>query len=80
MLSALILQFNPVSAMLGFVVLCVCLAIVIILCRWLLSLTGWVIPQPLLVVLGLILFLVFLAFFLNWTGIWSFGGTTYYHR
>jgi hypothetical protein len=74
-----LLQFNPVSAMIGFVVLCVCLAIVIILCRWLLSLTGWVIPQPILIVLGLILFLVFLMFFLSYTGIYSFGGTYYHH-
>jgi hypothetical protein len=79
MLSA-IWQFNPVGAMLGFIVLMICLAIVVILCRWLLSLTGWVIPQPLLVVAGLLLFLIFLAFFLSWTGIYSFGGGYGLHR
>lgn len=80
MLSAMLLQFNPISAMIGFVVLCCCLAIVIILGRWLLSLTGWAIPQPILVVLGIIVFLVFLMFFLNYTGIYAFGGGPYYHR
>ena len=72
LMLASMLIFNPISAMIGFVVLCVCLAIIIILARWVLSLTGLVIPQPLLIVLGLILFLVLLMFFLDWTGIYVF--------
>jgi hypothetical protein len=44
-------------------------AIVIIGGRWLLSLTGLAIPQPLLVILGIILFLVLLLLFLNYAGI-----------
>ena len=66
------LLLNPISAMIGAVVLCICLAIVIILARWVLSLTGLAIPQPLLIVFGLILFLVMLLFFLNWSGIYAF--------
>lgn len=46
--------------LLSFVVLVIVLAIVIILVRWLLSLTGLAIPQPLLVVGALLLCLVVL--------------------
>jgi hypothetical protein len=70
---AMLTLINPISAMVGFVVFCVCVAICVILFRWLLSLTGWVIPQPLLVVMGLILFLILLMFFLDWVGIFNFG-------
>ena len=52
----------------------VCVAIVIILGRWLLSLTGIAIPQPLMIVLGLIVFLVLLLFFLDWIGAFSLFG------
>lgn len=48
------------SFLLWFIVAMVVLAIVIILVRWILSLTGLAIPQPLLIVLGLILFLIVL--------------------
>jgi hypothetical protein len=70
MLATLLL--SPISGMIEFVVFIVCVAIVIILARWVLSLTGLAIPQPLLIVLGLILFLVMLLFFLNWSGIYAF--------
>jgi len=66
------LLLSPISGMIEFVVFIVCVAIVIILARWALSLTGLTIPQPLLVVLGLIVFLVMLLFFLNFTGIYAF--------
>lgn len=65
---------SPIGMMIGFVVFCVCTAIVIILVRWLLQLTGVVIPQPLMLVLGLIVFLIFLLFFLNWSGAWVWAG------
>jgi hypothetical protein len=71
MLATLML-FNPIQAMVGFVIFCICVAIVIILGRWLLSLTGLVIPQPLMYVLGLVVFLVLLLFFLDWVGAFNF--------
>lgn len=77
MIPALML-FNPIQAMIGFLVFCICVAIVIILGRWLLSLTGIAIPQPLLIVLGLIIFLILLLFFLDWIGLFSFGTTGFY--
>ena len=76
MISELALQvgFSPIRGLIGFVIFCVCVAIVIILGRWLLSLTGIAIPQPLMVVLGLIVFLVLLLFFLDWIGAFSLFG------
>jgi hypothetical protein len=64
---------GPITMMVDFLIFCICVAIVIILGRWLLSLTGLPIPQPLMVVLGLIVFLIFLLFFLNYAGIWRWG-------
>lgn len=70
--SMFLLQQNAITMMVGFVVFCVCVAIIIILGKWLLSLVG-PIPQPLMVVLALIAFLILLLFFLNWAGVWSGG-------
>lgn len=68
-MDALALLFvDPIRGMVGFVVFCVCIAIVVILGRWLLGLTGLAIPQPLMMVLGLIVFLVLFLFFLDWLG------------
>jgi hypothetical protein len=39
-------------------------------CGWLLSLTGIVIPQPLMLVFGIILFILLLLWVLNWSGIY----------
>ena len=77
MLSALlpaILLLNPINMMIEFIVFCVCIAVIIILARWLIGLTGLSIPAPLMYVLGLLLFLLLLLVFLNWTGLWDFGG------
>ena len=72
---ASLMLFDPVRAMIGFIVFCICIAIVIILGRWLLSLAGLAIPQPLMIVLGLIVFLVLFLFFLDWVGAFgSFSG------
>jgi hypothetical protein len=78
MLLAALLQANAISMMISLVVFIVCVAIVILLFRWLLGVMGVTIPQPLMVVLGLIMFLIFLLIFLNYTGIWAFGGP-YHH-
>ncbi len=62
--------FNPVFALFGFVFLCIAIAVVIILVKWLLGLSGIAIPQPLLYVFGLIVFAVMLYFFLVWVGLY----------
>jgi hypothetical protein len=54
--------------LLSFLVFIVIVAILIIGFRWLLSLTGLAIPQPLLIILGLILFLVLIFVFFNYVG------------
>lgn len=74
LLAALLLQSNAISVMVSFLVFIICVAIVIIGARWLLGLAGITIPQPLMVIIGLIIFLFFLLIFLNYTGIWAFGG------
>ena len=56
----------------GFIVLIVVLAIVIIGVKWLIGLTGLTIPQPLWLILGLVLFLILLLVLLQWSGIYSF--------
>jgi hypothetical protein len=57
-----------ISFMLSFLVFIVVVAILIIGLRWVLSLTGLVIPQPLILILGLILFLILLLVFFNYIG------------
>lgn len=52
----------------GFIFLVCALAILIILCKWLLSLTGLTIPQPLLIVAGIVIFVLLFAGLLNWLG------------
>jgi hypothetical protein len=56
--------------MVQFILFVCAVAIVIILGKWLLSLTGLSIPQPLLVVLGILVFCVLLLMFANWSGLW----------
>ena len=71
MLLALAIPSSPVHFLVGFLILICVLAVVIIGFRWLLSLTGIVIPQPLLVILGIIIFIVLLLVLLNWSGYWT---------
>lgn len=61
---------DPIHFLLAFAVLCAVIAIVIILVRWVVSLTGWVIPPPLLAVLGILLFIVLLMWIMNWSGVY----------
>lgn len=68
------------SFLVSFIVFLVVVAILIIGFRWLLSLTGLSIPQPLLIILGLILFLVLLLFFVNYVGFPSGGPGYFFHR
>lgn len=46
------------SWLVSFLIVCCVFAIVIIVGRWLISLTGFAIPQPLLLAGGILLFLV----------------------
>ena len=63
---------DAISFLVSFLVFIVVVAIVIIGIRWLLSLAGVAIPQPLMIILGLIAFLILLLFFLNFTGVYHF--------
>jgi hypothetical protein len=56
------------SFLVSFLVFIIVVAIIIIGFRWLLSVSGVTIPQPLMVILGLILFLVLLLLFVNYMG------------
>ena len=61
------------AMMVQFIIFVCAVAIVIILGRWLLSLTGLAIPQPLMVCLGILVFIILLCMFLSWSGLYSFG-------
>jgi hypothetical protein len=63
--------FNFIHFVVGFLLMVCALAIVIILCKWLLGLMGVPIPQPLLVVLGIIIFVILLLMLLSWSGAYS---------
>jgi len=64
---------DAVSFLISFLVFIIVVAIVIIGVRWLLGVAGIAIPQPLMIILGLICFLVLLLFFLNFTGVYHMG-------
>lgn len=61
---------DVIHFLIGLVIMVCVIACVIILVRWLLALSGVAIPQPLLLVVGIVLFLVFLLWLLNWTGLY----------
>ena len=61
---------DPVRFLVGFLISCCVIACVIILVRWLCSLAGFFIPQPLMLVFGIILFICFLLWVLNWSGVY----------
>lgn len=72
MIAALLaVPSNPIGFLIGFIVVVCVIAVVIIAAKWLISLTGWAIPQPLLVILGILLFLILFLWLLGYAG--------YYH-
>jgi hypothetical protein len=60
--------FNFLHFIVGFIFLVCAIAIVIILVKWLAQLTGVTVPPPLMMVLGILLFVVLLVVLLNWAG------------
>jgi hypothetical protein len=63
-----------IEFLIAFIVfICVC-AIVIVGGRWLLSLIGIAIPQPLLIILGILVFLVLFLFLMDYTNIYHLHG------
>lgn len=62
--------FDAIHFLVGFLIMVCVLAIVIIAVRWLCSLAGIAIPQPLILILGIILFIVFLIMLLDWSGLY----------
>lgn len=66
--------------MVNFLLFICFIAILIIGARWLMSLTGLSIPQPLLVILGIILFIIVLLVFVNYVGYGTYMGGPFLHR
>ena len=64
--------FSAIHFLIGFIILVCVLAIVIITVKWLIGLTGLVVPQPLYMVLGIILFLALFLWLIQWSGLYSF--------
>ena len=61
-------SFNFPHFIIGFIFLVCAIAIIIILVKWLAGLMGLAIPQPLMVVGGILLFMLLLWLLLNWAG------------
>jgi len=70
--SGSLVGFSGIHFLVGFIVLICILAVLIIGVKWLLSLTGLAIPQPLLVILGILIFLGLLLWLLSFSGLYSF--------
>jgi hypothetical protein len=72
-LANLLLQhmgaFNFVHFIVGFLLVVCAIAIVIICVKWLAGLAGEAVPPPLMLVLGILLFIVLLLMLLNWSGL-----------
>lgn len=71
-LAILFGTFSPIHFLIGFLVLLCVVAIVIVGAKWVISLTGAVIPSPLMMIAGIIIFLVLLLALLNWSGLYTF--------
>lgn len=56
----------------GFIFVIAICALVIIGVQWLLSLAKVAIPQPLLIMLGIIVFLILLLWLVRWSGVYTF--------
>jgi hypothetical protein len=65
---------GAIRFLVGFIVFVVVVACVIVLVRWLITISGITVPQPILWVLGMIFFLIALMFLLNFTGVYTWGG------
>lgn len=72
LLSGPLTAADPIRFLIGFLIACCVIAVVIILVKWLCGLVGVVIPQPLMLVLGILLFIFLLLWVLSWSGIYHF--------
>lgn len=61
---------GAIQFLVGFLLLICTIAVVIIAVRWLGALAGVSVPQPLLLILGIILFMVLLLWLLSWSGLY----------
>ena len=64
------LAADPIRFLVGLVLACCVIAVVIILIKWLLGLAGIAIPQPLMLILGIIAFIMILLWLLSWSGVY----------
>lgn len=71
-LFATAVMFSPVRFLIGFLVLVCILAIMVVAVKWLMDLAGIPIPQPLLVILGILVFMILLLVLVNWSGLYVF--------
>jgi hypothetical protein len=70
--SAPLVSADPIRFIVGFILVCCLIAIVIILVKWLAGLAGVAIPGPLMLVLGILLFVVLLLWLLSYSGVYRF--------
>ena len=68
LLASNLMSFNFPRFIIGFVFVCCAIAIVIILVKWLAGLAGAAIPPPLMLVLGILVFMLLMWLLLGWAG------------
>jgi len=69
LLASSLTSFSFPHFIIGFIFLVCAIAIIIILVKWLAGLMGLAIPQPLMVVGGILLFMLLLWLLLTWAGL-----------
>lgn len=61
-----------ISFLIGFLILICVLVCVVILVKWLLAVAGIAVPQPLMIVASIIVFLILFLMLLNYSGVYRF--------
>jgi hypothetical protein len=71
---------NPIGMLVSLLVFVIVVVIIVLIIKWGLAKAGIALDPMLMNIIYLILFLVLLLAFLNWTGIWVWGSGPGFHR
>lgn len=71
---------NPIGMLVSFLIFVIVVVIFVLIIRWGCAKMGIVLDPVLMNIIYLILFLVLLLFFLNWTGIWAWNSGMHLHN
>ena len=71
---------NPIGMLVSFLIFVIVVVIFVLIIRWGCAKMGITLDPVLMNIIYLILFLVLLLFFLNWTGIWAWNSGMHLHN